>query len=187
MKSWHLVIIGLLCGLLAAGIILLINSPSRGKPVKLPPAPEQAQIAVDVGGAVNNPGVSFLDYGSRVEDAIHAAGGFSTDAFNESLNMAALLSDGSKVLVPKKEEPSSGLETVQNSIPEEEQTSFPININTAPQEVLMELPGIGEIKAQAIIDFRNQNGPFTTPEQIMDVKGIGPATFEKLKDLIIIY
>jgi competence protein ComEA len=188
MKPWHLILLGLICGLLAAGIILLVNSPARGKPVQLPPAPTQAPIAVDVSGAVHNPGVYYLEFGSRVEDAVSAAGGFLPEAFTESINMAAPLSDGSKVLVPLQHDPAGATDSgqiIQSGEPA--QTNFPININTASKEILMQLPGIGEIKAQAIIDFRNQHGPFTELEQIQDVSGIGTVTFENLKDLITIY
>lgn len=188
MKSWHLILIGLIFGLLATGIILLVSSPGRGQPVQLPPAPTQGPIAVDVSGAVHHPGVYYLELGSRVEDAITAAGGFLPEAYTESINMAAPLSDGSKVLVPIYRENSSPEQSGQEAQnPETAQSNFPININTASKETLMQLPGIGETKAQAIIDYRTQHGPFTTPEQIMEVSGIGPVTFENLKDLITIY
>jgi competence protein ComEA len=133
--------------------------------------------------------VYFLDPGSRVEDAITAAGGFLTEAYTDSINLAAPLSDGSKVLVPLHQDPVTSTETTQDTTANDQsaQTVFPININTASKETLMQLPGIGEVKAQAIIEYRNQNGPFTSLEQIQEVSGIGPATFEKLKELITIY
>jgi len=188
MKSWQLIVVGLLCGLLAAGVILLVSSPRRGQQIVLPPAPTQAPIAVDVSGAVISPGVYFLEIGSRVEDAIEAAGGFLPEAFTESINLAAPLSDGSKVLVPiYPGNPPPDLIGQENQDSVGDTTSFPININTANKETLMLLPGIGEIKAQAIIDYRTQNGPFTELEQIQEVSGIGPVTFENLKDLITIY
>ena len=189
MKSWQLVIFGVICGLLAAGLILLLSSPVRGNPLTLPPAPTQAPIVVDVSGAVAQPGTYSLPAPCRVRDAIEAAGGLLPEAFTASLNLAAPLSDGSKVLVPVQQGsadlPDTGGENPVTA--SSNQTIFPININTAPQQDLMELPGIGEIKAQAIIDYRNQNGPFTSIEEIQNVSGIGPATFEKLKDLITIY
>lgn len=189
MKPWQLVISGLVLGLLVAGVLLLIVSPPRGVPVRLPTAPTTAPIAVDVSGAVHKPGVYFLDQGCRVEDAITAAGGFLPEAYTESINLAAPLSDGSKVLVPLFRNPDSQTENdlLNTTHPPPAQSAFPININTASKETLMQLPGIGEVKAQAIIDFRNQNGPFTALEQIQEVSGIGPATFEKLKELITIY
>lgn len=188
MKPWHLILLGLLCGLLATGIILLISQPVRGTPIHLPPVPTQGPIAVDVSGAVASPGVYFLETGSRVEDAIQAAGGFLPEAFKESINLAAPLLDGSKVLVPiLREDSSSVLNSQESQTNDPDQTVFPININTASKELLMQLPGIGETKAQAIIDYRNQNGPFTALEEIQEVSGIGPVTFQNLKDLITIY
>lgn len=189
MKSWQLVIFGIICGLLAAGLILLVSSPVRGTPITLPPAPTQAPVLVDVSGAVAQPGIYSLPASSRVKDAIEAAGGLLPEAFTASLNMAAPLSDGTKVLVPVKQAdgdlPATGEESPVTA--SSSQTIFPVNINTAPKQDLMELPGIGETKAQAIIEYRNQNGPFTSIEEIQNVSGIGPATFEKLKDLITIY
>lgn len=187
MKSFYLVIIGLLCGLLAAGIILAVESPHRGDPVELPSAPTQAPLLVDVSGAVAQPGVYELVPNSRVEDAITAAGGLLSEAYAQTLNMAAPLSDGSKVLVPFIEEDASPPTDGQTSSGGASQASYPININTASVETLVTLPGIGEVKAQAIIDYRTENGPFTSLEAIQSVTGIGPATFEKIKDLITIY
>lgn len=186
MKAWQLVGVGLLCGLLAAGVIVLVSQPPRGHPVTLPEAPDVAGIRVDVSGAVANPGVYTLPPGSRVEDAVAAAGGVLADGLAEALNMAAPLSDGSKVLVPLKGA-AVPLVVDDGSSITESQITFPININTANQDALMALPGIGETKAQAIIDYRTQHGPFTAPEDLMKVSGIGPATYDKLKDLITIY
>lgn len=187
MKSIYLVIFGILFGLLAAGAILLINSPGRGAPLELPPAPTQAPIVVDVSGAVAQPGVYQMPVGSRVEDAIAAAGGLLPEAYAETLNMAAPLSDGSKVLVPIWDEQSLSPADGQASTGGAAQIGFPVNINTASLESLMTLPGIGEVKAHAIIDYRVQHGPFTSPEDIQNVHGIGPATYENLEDLITIY
>lgn len=189
LKSWQLVLFGLLCALLAVGGITLINKPGRGAPIDLPDAPEQGQITVDVSGAVTNPGVYQLPFGSRVEDAIEAAGGLLPEAYPESLNLAAALLDGTKVLVPFQQPTSPPVEPgeVQPGKTPTPEVTYPININSAPLETLMALPGIGEVKAQAIIDYRNQHGPFTSPEQIMKVSGIGPGTYESIQDLITIY
>lgn len=187
MKPIYLVIFGILVGLLAAGAILLINSPGRGTPLELPPAPTQAPIVVDVSGAVAHPGVYQMPVGSRVEDAIEAAGGLLPEAYAETLNMAAPLTDGSKVLVPIWNEQPSSTGGGQTSAGNTVQAGLPVNINTASLESLMSLPGIGEVKAQAIIDYRTEHGPFTAPEDIQNVHGIGPSTYENLKDLITIY
>lgn len=185
---WKTIVIGLLCGLVAAGTILLASRPSRGSAVQLPEAPPEAGITVDVSGAVAQPGVYQLPAGSRVEDAIEAAGGFLPEAFPEVVNLAAPLADGTKVLVPLRPEDIE-LEADNDSTSNTPAYGggFPVNINTASQNTLTALPGIGEIKAQAIIDYRTEHGPFTDPEQLMEVNGIGPATYEKLKDLVTIY
>jgi competence protein ComEA len=189
LKSWQLVLFGLLCALLAAGGITLINKPGRGAPIELPDAPEQDKITVDVSGAVSNPGVYQLPFGSRVEDAIKAAGGLLPESYTESLNLAAVLIDGTKVLVPYQQPTALPPEPgdVQPDKTPTPEVVYPININSAPLETLIALPGIGEVKAQAIIDYRNQHGPFTSPEQIMKVSGIGPGTYESIKDLITVY
>lgn len=190
MKPWHYLAFGLLGGLLAAGLILLVASPPRGEPITLPPAPTPAPIRVDVSGAVARPGVYPLPVGSRVQDAVEAAGGFLDNASQASLNLAMPLTDGSKVLVPAVPEPAArGQSAASGSTDPSDQPAVPtlININTASADELMSLPGIGASKAAAIIRYRETNGPFTTIEQLMNVSGIGPATFESLKDLITVY
>lgn len=189
---WQAIIIGVLCGLVAAGAILLASRPSRGSAVQLPEAPPAAGIMVDVSGAVVQPGVFELPPGSRVADAIAAAGGLQPEAFSESLNLAAPLADGTKVLVPlRPEESALEADTASANASTSNTTNygagFPININTASLNTLTALPGIGETKAQAIIDYRTEHGPFTNIEQLMDVSGIGQATFDKLKNLVTIY
>ncbi len=166
MKAWQLVGVGLLCGLLAAGEIVLVLRSLRGHPVTLPEALPQAGILVDVSGAVANPGVYSLPPGSRVEDAIATAGGVLADSLPEALNMAAPLSDGSQVLVPLKGSAAASAPLAKDAVSSslEALITFPININTAVLDTLMALPGIGETKAQAIIDCRTQHGPFTAPE-----------------------
>ena len=101
---WQIIIIGLLSGLAAAGAILLISRPNRGTAIQLPEAPPDAGIMVDVSGAVAQPGVYQLPAESRVEDAIQSAGGMLPEAYVEALNLAAPLSDGTKVLVPIRPE-----------------------------------------------------------------------------------
>lgn len=186
MKPWHYLSFGLLGGLLAAGIILLVSSPVRGEPIQLPPAPTPAPITVDVSGAVAQPGVYHLPVGSRVEDAIGAAGGLLENAYAETINLAMPLNDGTKVLIPAIPEQETVSDKVTNPNPAPSVSTL-ININTASSDQLQELPGIGESKAQAIIDYRESYGPFSAIEQVMNVSGIGPATFERLKDLITIY
>jgi competence protein ComEA len=178
----------LLVLIVVIGVITLTSCSPRGTPIELPEAPPEVGFTVDVDGAVSHPGVYELPAGSRVEDAIEAAGGMLPEAYSEAMNLAAPLSDGTKVLVPLRPTATeTDLGSGSDSNTPLYGAGFPININTASKNTLTALPGIGETKAQAIIDYRTEHGPFTRPEQLMDVSGIGPATYEKLKDLITIY
>ena len=168
--------------LLAAGIIVLVSRPARGKPVILLPPPTPSPLQVHVAGAVVNPGVYSLPLGSRVEDAVAAAGGTTAAADAQALNLAAFLQDGSRVYVPfiVTPEADTSRSAPELAIP----NSQLININTATTDELDKLPDIGPVTAQAIIDYRNQNGLFARIQDIDKVPGIGPATYEKIKDLI---
>lgn len=165
---------GLLCGLAAAALILLLSGPQRGQPVTLLPAPTPQNLSVHITGAVAAPGLYELPPGARSQDALTAAGGPLEDANLEAFNLARPLQDGEQLRVPFEGEPTPG------------QAQFPIDINTADLNALDQLPGIGPAIAQAIIDYRNFHGPFTDLAEIQNVAGIGPSTFEALKDLITI-
>jgi competence protein ComEA len=190
-KTWWWVAAYIVVGvLLGAGVIFLVSRPPRGEPVMLLPAPTPAPIMVHVRGSVNRPGLYPLPMGSRVNDAIQAAGGFSGQADTGSLNLAEILDDGEQLDVPAlstpivaDREPRPG-----TTSPIPVATSYPalVNINTASIEELDTLPEIGPKTAQAIIDYRYANGPFARIEDILEVKGIGPVTFDKIKDLITI-
>lgn len=181
-KNFWLITIGILGGLLGAGILMLVNGAPRGDAVILLPPPTPGLIIVDVSGAVANPAVYELPQGSRVEDAVDAAGGLTKDAYSPSINLALPLIDGDKVLVPSIPTPKSNIELDAES----SRVSYPININTASQTELEELPGIGPSLAAEIISYRENNGAFTDKEQIINVSGIGPSTYAKFEDLITI-
>lgn len=139
-------------------------------------------IVVDVDGAVARPGVVELPEGSRVADAVDAAGGLAADADTQALNQAALLSDGEKVYVPRVGDAAPAASSGGGA--GAAGGTAVVNINTATLDELDELPGVGPATAQAIIDEREENGPFTAPEDLMRVSGIGEKKFEKLADLI---
>ena len=138
-------------------------------------------ILVDVAGWVRHPGVYEFHDGDRVVDVIDAAGGARPGALLSSLNLAALLADGSQILVPKE-----GAIGVVPGVPppSDEVPGALVNVNTADAAGLETLPGVGEVIAQAIIDHRTENGPFTSVEQLLDVSGIGDATLENIRDLV---
>ena len=144
-------------------------------------------IWIHVCGEVENPGVFALPEGSRIYEAVELAGGFTGDAAEDYLNLAAVLSDGEQVRIPDREEAlraeeegmlsrgSRGASGAESSL---------LNINTATKEQLMTLPGIGEAKASAIILYREEHGEFKTTEDIMKVPGIKQSAFDKIKDSI---
>jgi competence protein ComEA len=150
---------------------------------------------VDVAGAVPRPGVYEFPDGARVKDAIQAAGGLLAEADKSTLNLAAPLADGQRLDIPylsgmqPTPEPfsfSPGIGGAANGTTggQSSNTGELIDINNASLEELETLPGIGQSLAQAIIDYRNEFGPFFAIEDIMFVDGIGPATFEDIKNMI---
>ena len=139
-------------------------------------------INVFVSGAVNNPDVYTLKKGSIIKDAVDLAGGFSEEACRDYVNLAKKLEGGEHIMIPTMEQ-MSGL-SVQNIL-EESQKSTLVNINTATKEELMSLPGIGERKADSIIEYRNSK-PFSAIEDIMNISGIKEAAFNKIRDKICI-
>jgi len=163
---------GVLFGLAAAGLVLLISSPPRGAAIQPLPAPTSAPLIVHVSGAVQNPGLCELTLGSRSQNAIDAAGGVLEDADSDRINLARVLVDGQQVHVPFQGEDSG------------EVLSFPLNINLASVEQLSQLPGIGPVTAQSIINYRDSHGPFRRIEDIQNVSGIGPNTFQSIEEFI---
>jgi len=197
MKDLLKIAFGLICGLLATGLILLVARQPSGEPVALSPPPSPAPLVVYITGAVAQPGVYSLPAGSRVQDAVQAAGGFLDEAESGSLNLAAILEDGSQITVltwlptqtpmPEPTAVTRG-ESIPLSTPSRSPTptGYRVNINTATQEELESLPMIGPVLARQIINYRTDHGPFKKVEDVLDVPGIGPKTFEVIKDLITI-
>lgn len=166
---------------------------------------QQAMIYVDVCGAVANPGVFQLAAGSRVFQAIEAAGGYLPEAALTCVNRAGVLTDGQQLYILTQEEMGrQGLDpaemsgasdgqmngsagTGQNTgMTAQVQQDNRININTADEAQLTTLTGIGATRAQAIIAYREENGPFAAIEDIMNVQGIKEGTFAKIKDEIVV-
>ena len=180
-RNWYwlaaFIIIGVLLGV---GILFLITRPPRGTPISLIPAPSRAPLTVYVSGEVFQAGLYSLLPGSRVNDAIQAAGGFTANADSTSINLAEILEDGEQIDVPGLIQGGLSGGNTRSVDP----SNSLVDINTATLEQLDTLPGIGPIIAQEIIDFRSRNGLFASIEEINDVPGIGQATFDKIKDLI---
>ncbi len=135
-------------------------------------------LFVYVCGAVQSPGVYEVEAGSRIYSAVQMAGGLSYDAKEGVINMAEPLADGMMIQIPRQGEDMSGVGD------EAEVEDDRVNLNTASAADLMTLPGIGQSKADTIIQFREDNGPFTAIEDIMKIAGIKDGVFQKIKNQI---
>jgi competence protein ComEA len=133
-------------------------------------------IVVDVVGAVHKPGVYDFAQGARVIDAVRAAGGFLPDAEPQAINLARPLVDGEQVVVPKKGETPPGAASGGSA----QQPGGKVNINSATASDFENLPGIGPVLAQKIVDYREQHGPFRSIQDLMKVIGIGQKKFDSL-------
>jgi competence protein ComEA len=202
LKRWQQLFFGLLGGLLAAALLGLLSQRPAGLPITLLPPPATITpipLRVQVKGAVKRPGLYTLPQNSILQDALTAAGGLTDKADPSDLNLAQLLDDGAQITVPElaptavpsatvgpgTPQPAPAPGAAASATPEGTSTaSGPVNINSASLDQLETLPGIGPAIGQRIIDYRSAHGPFKTIEQIMNVKGIGPATFANLKSHI---
>ncbi|MGC8783210.1 MAG: helix-hairpin-helix domain-containing protein [Armatimonadota bacterium] len=159
-------------------------TPSQGTP----PA-ESDEIVVHVAGAVKKPGVVRIPRGSRVDDAVKAAGGFSSQADPDSVNLAQPLEDGVQVYVPRKGESvqvEARVGAVRQGATSEHREPLrgKINVNTASAEQLESLPGVGPATARAIIEYRKQNGSFHSVDELIEVRGIGPKKLEQIRPYV---
>ncbi len=214
MKQVAYVLIGLLVGFILAGALFLVARLPDGKPVALEPSPTKVSIEVQVLGGVVHPGVYSFPDGSRVQDAITAAGGLLAGIDPNSINLVAKLQDGQQLNIAGGTSNTSSTGSTgsspDNPFPVAPPSNSPfgvvptsnlpftvistpvgstvtpdlININTASLGVLDTLPGIGPSTAQKIIDYRNLHGSFSSITDIMNVAGIGPSTFDQIQGLI---
>ncbi len=194
LRAFYPTFIGVLIGLTLGGLLWIVVRQPRGNSVALLPPPTEAPLVVDVSGAVPRPGVYEFHNGARVKDAVQAAGGLLAEADKSGLNLAAPLEDGQRLEIPyiagmaPTQSPFSFAPGVGSAAGSNGgQSSGPvdlIDINIATAAELETLPGIGPSLAQAIIDYRNEFGPFFAIEDVMFVDGIGPDTFEAIKELI---
>ena len=150
----------------------------------------QSTIFVHVCGKVNDPAVYEFENGARVVEAIEKAGGFMENAATDYLNLAKVLTDGEKIYVPDKEEALGlnpvNVDTAQGNVADAKDTNTKVNINTASKEELLSLKGIGDSRAEDIINYRTENGKFAAIEDIMKVPGIKQGAFNKIKDNIML-
>jgi competence protein ComEA len=168
LERYRVFIIVLLIAVILSGVAVFLyrqtSLPHSEEITILPPSP---QIYIYVEGEVVNPGAYTLETGDHVAEAVEVAGGFTLDADQGSVNLAATLRDGEQIHIYKL-----------GDLPQK------ININTAEAWLLESLPGIGETLAQRIVDYRIANGYFQSIEDLKNVRDIGPAVFDKVKDKI---
>lgn len=143
---------------------------------------DRGVIVVHVCGCVNQPGVYELTEGSRLYEAIDAAGGAGAEAAVDYLNQAAIAEDGQQIYVPSLSEVEEGTASPEGMPGNPEDGK--VNLNTADAEELMTLTGIGEAKAEAILRYREEKGGFRSVEELMEVDGIKEGVFNKIKDQI---
>jgi competence protein ComEA len=142
------------------------------------PAP---RLVVHVVGAVRRPGLYRLADGARIADALRRAGGATRRADLSLVNLAAPVSDGTQVVVPRRVSAAAGGSGTQG---EAAAAGGPVHLNTATLEQLDELPGVGPVTAQKIVDYREQHGAFSSVDDLDAIPGIGPARLEQLRDLV---
>jgi len=189
MKNIFNIVIGILIGLLAAGLLYLTVRAPQGQPVQLLPSPTPAPIVVYVTGAVNRPGVYRLPLDSRVVEAVQQAGGFMPGADIAQVNLADRVEDGQQIVIPGgKDIPTPQLTIGGNGllVTPTPPAGQPLNINTATADQFDQLPGIGPTTAKAIVDYRTANGNFKVLEDLLKIPGIGPSTLEQIRGLVVI-
>lgn len=160
-------------------VATVTDDPGGGVPAASASASPEVQVLVDVAGWVRRPGVYEFTEGARVIDAIDAAGGARRGALLQALNLAAPLVDGTQILVPREGEEAVAPPAAGGAV-----GGGLVNVNTASATELEVLPGIGEVIAQRIVDYRTANGPFTSVDQLLDVSGIGDSILESIRELV---
>jgi competence protein ComEA len=164
-------------------LIAVIYDGNRAPAILIEDAPSHAEIVVSIEGVVS-PGVYRLNADARLADAVDAAGGFSQEATVSGLNMAQRLSDEQQIVIPGQS--ISGATSPAATESGERGDDGLININSADAATLEQLPGIGPVIAQRIVDYRQVHGPFSRVEELARVEGISQAMVQKLKDRITI-
>jgi competence protein ComEA len=161
----------------AAPVVAPLRTPARAKPAAA------RLLVVDVAGAVRHAGLYRLRSGSRVDDAIAAAGGPTAKAQLDSVNLAAPVADGEQIVVPGRG--LAGAVAAASSAAAGSSPSAPLDLNSATLEQLEALPGVGPVTAQKILDYRQAHGAFHSVAELEGVPGIGPAHMAQLKGLVI--
>lgn len=170
----------LLVVLFAARLLLRHDAAAPPPPVAAAPAaakPATSQLVVHVVGAVRRPGIYRFREGARVADAVARAGGATRRADVEVVNLAATLSDGQQIVVPRRGSGGGAAGTAGAA------AAGPVHLNSATLEQLDALPGVGPVTAQKILDYRQEHGAFSSVDDLDAIPGIGPARLEQLRDV----
>lgn len=176
---------GLLAALVLADRLLLGAGTAQPAQMLPPPAAMttvDARLVVDVVGAVRRPGLYRLAQGTRVADALARAGGLTRKADRTLVNLAAPLADGEQVIVPARV--TGALAAGQSDGSSPAAPAGPVHLNVATLEQLDELPGVGPVTAQKILDYRDKHGAFGSVDELDAISGIGPARLDQLRDLV---
>jgi competence protein ComEA len=179
-----LIVIALIAAVVAVYALFQANDDRSAPPISIEDGAATLPVVVDVRGAVISPGVYELPADARWQDAVDAAGGLSPQADLSTINLARRLRDGDILVI------GSLTPATDSQIPAEDGSSARsgsqtrININTASIDELEVLPGIGEVTAQRIVDFREQNGPYRSIDDLVHVQGISTRTIDGLRDLV---
>lgn len=144
-------------------------------------APARPVLVVHVVGEVRRPGLYRLRDGARIADAIHRAGGALRDADLAAVNLAASLVDGVQILVPARADTAGASHGASSGAGA---ASGPVSLSSATLEELDQLPGVGPVTAQKILDYRTEHGPFASVDDLDAVPGIGPTRIEQLRELV---
>lgn len=155
------------------------DEPPAAGELRAEPRP---RLVVHVVGAVQRPGLYRLTDGARIADALRRAGGATRRADLSLVNLAAPVSDGSQVVVPRRAPPASAASGGSSEDPAA--TTGPVHLNTATAEQLDELPGVGPVTAAKIVEYREQHGAFSSVDDLDAIPGIGPARLEQLRELV---
>lgn len=161
-----------------AGSIPLSEEP----PIEVKAQKSIQSIKVDIKGEVGNPGIYEMETGERIVDVVKKAGGLTKEAEADQINLAQKLTDEMLIFIPKKGD--EGISSVSLPSIEDQANKSKLRLNQATLEEIMTLNGIGAKKAEAIISYREENGPFTVPEDLLEISGIGESTLENIREMI---
>lgn len=198
------IVLGVLVVLAVAGGVVMTFWPSASSdgiqvveimPTAAPttaPLPSETQVGVYLSGAVINPGVYIVNGGSRLANVLLLAGGATTEADLTAVNLAAVVHDEDHWHIPSRGEaapPAGGLTGATGAAADEKAAdmadgSGKVDLNSADMELLKTLPGIGDVRAQAIVSYREANGDFASVDGLLNVNGIGTGIVENIRDLV---